>query len=297
MVYRFCTFWAHAALTCLATISFVATSTGLYGADYPVILTSHDELVKLGIGYLEFPNKCFAGINRTISISNELFARFKSRGFTVESMCLGLLSQTRYDPETGRRLPTYIYVDTDQLARSLREDPAGLGADAVDEEAPLDLPDCFKNGTPYIDCVFRFGRLTGKALTPAETATYAKLGAGIDKWANAQIATGNVIADQVEDCDGVRPCEELGFKRMDPAPVSESGDVGIDAADSERLYRYSSAQHWVRSSKLPRGYGYVLDWEGALDSGASADTVKAAMDNLSKPQINVEELRRRLNAR
>jgi hypothetical protein len=258
---------------------------------------------------LEFSNKCYSNINRTFSISNELFARFKSRDFTVESVCLGLLSQTRYDPETGRRLPTYIFVDTEELARELREDPArtdpAFGVGSISEEAPLDLPDCFRNGTPYIDCVFRFGRLTGKTLTPAETATYAKLGAAIDKWIRAQMATGDFIADKLDNCEGydvaynlplgttrtTRSCDELGFK------LTSGEHVGIDAADSERLSRYSSAAHWVRSSNLPRGYGYALDWEGALDSGVSADTVKAGMDSLSKPQINVEELRRRLDAR
>ena len=233
----------------------------------------------------------------------------------MESVCLGLLGETRFDPETGRRLPTYIYIDKEELARELREDPdrkdPAFGAGSINQEAPLDLPDCFKNGTPYSDCVFRFGRKTGKALTAAETTTYANLGAALDKWTRAMIATGNFIADKLEDCDGRRPCEEIGFKVKSgnyPWSSTSSGhsrpmltdDValsGIDPSEWERLFRYSSAVYWVRSSKLPRGYGYNLDWEGALDSGVSADTVKAAIDNLSKPQINVEELSRRLNAR
>src|SRR5262249_36424594 len=161
MVHRFCSFWAHSAITIVMTISLASTPTGLYGADYPVDITSGEELLKLGIGYLEFPNKfpnkCFSNINNTFSVSIELFAGFKWLGFTVESVCLGLLSQTRYDPETGRRLPSYIHVDTEELARELREDPArknpNFGIGSISEEAPLDLPDCFKNGTPYIDCV------------------------------------------------------------------------------------------------------------------------------------------------
>jgi len=306
---RFCRLLAYAASTVL-TISLLSTT--LYGADYPVIFTSDDELTRLGIGGLEFPNKCYAVTNTTVgSISNEFFARFKSRGFTVESVCLGLLSETRYDPETGRRLPTYIFVNMENLAFELREDPArkdpAFGYASTSNETPLDLPNCFKNGTPYKDCVFRFGRKTGKALTAAETATYAELGAALDKWTRAMIASGNYPADKFEDCDGRRPCEELGFKLKSGYYLSDDysrpmlpNDVvfsGIRPSDWERLSRYSSASFWVRSSNLPRGYGYSLDVEEGLDSGVSADSVKAAMDNLSKPQISVEELRRRLNAR
>src|SRR5262249_50017949 len=185
---RFCSLLAHVATTVM-TISLLSIPTTLYGADYPVIFKSHDEVRRLGIGWLEFPNKCFARINHTMSISNEFFARYKSRGFSLESLCLGLLGETRYDPETGRRLPTYIYVDMQNLASELREDPArkdpAFGAASTSNEMPLDLPDCFKNGTPYKDCVFRFGRKTGKALTAAETATYAELGAALDKWTRA----------------------------------------------------------------------------------------------------------------
>ena len=207
---RFYSLFRHAAITVIVITSLVSTPSALYGADYPVIFTSQDELLKLGIGYLEFPNKCFSDINNTFSFSNEFFARFRGRGFTVESVCLGLLGETRFDPETGRRLPTYIYIDKEELARELREDPdrkdPAFGAGSINQEAPLDLPDCFKNGTPYSDCVFRFGRKTGKALTAAETTTYANLGAALDKWTRAMIATGNFIADKLEDCDGRRPC-------------------------------------------------------------------------------------------
>ena len=290
---RFCSLLAHAATTVM-TISLLSTPTTMYGADYPVIFKSNDELRKLGMSLLwvslslseskPFQNKCYiVGESPRISMSNEFLARFKSRGFTLESACLGLDSETRYDPETGRRLPTYIFVDKDAVARgngSIEENMTG--------EMPLDLPNCFKNGTPYNDCVFGFGRKTGKALTAAETATYAELGAAIDKSARAAIATGDFVADAFEDCDGHRPCYCLGFRKT-------SGAGGFEV--SERLSRYSSVTYWARSSNLPRGYGYVLDVEGAADPGVSADTVKAAMDNLSKPQLSVEELRRRLNAR
>ena len=130
----------------------------------------------------------------------------------MESVCLGLVSQTRYDPETGRRLPTYIIADEQEVTRQLREH-GELSEGSITEEMPLDLPGCFRNGTPYNDCVFRFGRKTGKVLTAAETATYAELGAALDKWTRAIIAAGNYAADKLWDCDGHRPCSDLGFRK------------------------------------------------------------------------------------
>lgn len=319
---RFCRLLAYAATTVL-TMSLVSSPITLYGADYPVIFTSSDQLRTLGIALgweaTHFQNKCYnyGDGGYLTSISNEFLARFKSRGFTVESVCLGLVSQTRYDPETGRRLPTYIIADEQEVTRQLREH-GELSEGSITEEMPLDLPGCFRNGTPYNDCVFRFGRKTGKVLTAAETATYAELGAALDKWTRAIIAAGNYAADKLWDCDGHRPCSDLGFRKPsayylnsyssercprklpdchEPMLTDNVVFSGIKFSDWQRLSRYSSVQWWVRSSKLARGYGYALDANGEADPGLSADSVKAAMDNLSKSQINVEELGRRLNAR
>ena len=57
---------------------------------------------------------------------------------------------------------------------------------SVSDELPLDLPDCFMNGTPYTDCDFKFGRKTGKALKPSQTETYRRLGAALDKMVGAE---------------------------------------------------------------------------------------------------------------
>src|SRR5215469_299295 len=51
------------------------------------------------------PNSCQSSGNTRLSVSDELLAHFKGRGFTLESVCLAFSSHMRFDPETGRQLP------------------------------------------------------------------------------------------------------------------------------------------------------------------------------------------------
>jgi hypothetical protein len=69
-----------------------------------------DELTAQGIAVRgtrarPFPNSCQSSGNAKLSVSNQLLEHFKTRGFTLESLCLGLSSNVRFDPETGRQLP------------------------------------------------------------------------------------------------------------------------------------------------------------------------------------------------
>jgi hypothetical protein len=256
------------------------------GQEFPVILDSPSKLRQVGIAVsfaTEVPplkNKCYyyGDGGNLISTSDEFYSRFKQRGFSVEAMCLGLVSKTHFDPESGRRLPTYILVD--------RVGEPGT----ISDELPLDLPDCFKNANPYTDCQFRFGRVTGKTLTVAETDAYKRLGAAIDEVMGVKIRdiTGaEEFFDQGED-------EELfkGFRRATGASLSSE----TDAAIPEDLQRYSSASIWIRSTNLPRGYGYALDADGPAGPDVNPAALKTAIEGSSKSQIDVQRLREILNS-
>src|SRR5690348_3426817 len=54
------------------------------------------------------PNSCQSSGNTTLSVSDELLANFKTKGFTLESVCLAFSSHMRFDPETGRQLPLAV---------------------------------------------------------------------------------------------------------------------------------------------------------------------------------------------
>jgi hypothetical protein len=264
---------------------------GVQAADYPVIFTSSAELRKLGIAVAfgdspaPFNNKCYyyGDGGYLISMSDEFLSRFLSRGFTLQSACLGLISETHYDPESGRRLATYMIVDREMIKQ--RSDEPG----AATEELPLELPACFKSANPYTDCAFRYGRKTGKKLSSGETAAYRMLGAAID-------------AILAKEAKGKSANEEFlgGSKEEEPvAGYRKFAGQGIPDGQQldEKLQRYSSLSIWIRSSGLPRGFGYALDADGTAGPSLSAAAMDAAIGGLSKSQISADDLKRALDSR
>jgi hypothetical protein len=261
-------------------------------ADYPVVFTSAAPLRKLGIAVsfgdtvTPFNNKCYyyGDGGYLISMSDEFLSRFVSQGFTLQSACLGLISLTHYDPETGSRLATYMIVDRAMIEQR-SEEPG-----AATEELPLELPSCFRNANPYTDCVFNYGRITGKKLSAAETQTYKNLGAGIDAILAAQVSG----SPAKEEFYGSTPEEKLiaGFRKY--AGMGLPGDgPQLDG----KLDQYSSFALWIRSSKLPRGYGYALDADGTAGPSLSAAAMAAAISGISKSQMSPDDLKRALEAR
>jgi hypothetical protein len=162
----------------------------------------------------------------------------------------------------------------------------------VTAELPLDLPDCFKNANPYTDCRFRFGRITGKQLTAAQTDAYKRLGAAIDKAISVKIR--EIAA--TEGSSGPDEYEQLikELKLKAPKGLSLTSEIGDEIP--KELLRYSSATIWDRSTKLAGGYGYALDADGAVGPGGSPAALKAATQRLSKPQIDPQHLRQLLNS-
>ncbi|MDU0960460.1 MAG: hypothetical protein E7A86_35690, partial [Bradyrhizobium sp.] len=119
---------------------------GLARADDPklaLIDMTAGDLARQGIATRElrmraFPNSCAVAGNANLSVSNELLQHFRSRGFSLESLCLGLSSQVHYDPETGKQLPLANLVELGQRGR--------------ETVIPLNLPDCFRHAVAHLDC-------------------------------------------------------------------------------------------------------------------------------------------------
>ena len=153
-----------------------------------------------------FPNSCRSAGNARLTISDQLLERFRARGFTLESVCLGLSSRVRFDPESGRQLP---------LA-------------AVDEqEVPLNLPNCFRNGVADLECNARVDTWWGSTLKRNEQAESREFANRFDAMVRQHIARNRV--------SGVFKVEDLG--------------KGL----------FTSSYEWLlATSALPRGYGYAL---------------------------------------
>ena len=86
-------------------------------------------------GAKHFRNKCFFD-QYEVSMSDAFLAHYIKRGFTPATTCLGLSAGwVHYDPQTGKPLNVVAWS----------RDMTGF---------LIEIPDCFKNGTPYLDCDF-----------------------------------------------------------------------------------------------------------------------------------------------
>ena len=115
------------------------------------------ELRGLGVavvapGIKPYPNSCDAAGNRkpALTVSGKMLAHFRSRGFTLTSLCLALGSRVRFDPETGGALPRFVITDLPET------------------ELTLNFPDCFKNANALSDCDVRFAGWTRYQYEPEE---------------------------------------------------------------------------------------------------------------------------------
>jgi hypothetical protein len=283
-------YWVALFLCVILRISGAPNSS--FAQEFPVVLRAQDlRSIGIAVSAPHFRNKCYyyGDGGYLISLADELLSKFISRGFTLQTACLGLVSESRFDPENGRRLPTYIVVDTQLIAQDQRQFGQVISPGAVSNELPSDLPNCFKNGNPYTDCTFRYGRKTGKALAPAETQIYQQLGSALDN-----------AASRRRDTDGGRcPIDRQG------GPIQGFMNCGYihllaqlpEDAVSERLRRYASVSFWHSSPTFSRKYGYALDAEGGAQPTVTVTALRQALDGVNRQQLTVNEIRRRLSPR
>lgn len=342
---------------------------------YPLVFTSVSEVQELGLSQQwpmlyetgvesetlpkpGLPIGCYvyagSATRALISFSEEFLARYKAKGFSRESLCMGLASSMKYDPETGKRLPTYILRDEavidaalakididgmtpDKLANFIpeyfatkaalkagidamkRRDFAKLSNDQIEilmgnsetsilsDERPLKVPDCFKNGTPFLDCNWKYGLLTGKKLSAAAPKRYREVGETIDRhmqslvrhktWPTADVAPymNKRVWGLTMDWSGDLPDSTWKYVPTRGAPLAETADgynIVPEVNGGEPLeFKVEGGLHnWAQdvtwfdvSPVFPRGYGYNLTEidEGFGDGGASAQSILAAYDGAS----------------
>ena len=109
-----------------------------------------------------FPNKCYGGV----TLSDKFVAHYKSRGFSLPAICLAArASWIRYDIETGKPL-------------------------RVVNGFVVDIPDCFKNGTPLLDCEYNFEHFEGLKSTDAYRQEIRDRAIQVDQAIRTLIADG-----------------------------------------------------------------------------------------------------------
>lgn len=102
-----------------------------------------------------FPNKCYFEPWREISLSDDLLAHYRARGFTLETVCIAISSWALFNPEDGRPLPLAVPARIEDGKRVEINDHLG------NEWIALNLPGCFAAGDPLLDCRLDFNYMFG----------------------------------------------------------------------------------------------------------------------------------------
>jgi uncharacterized protein YraI len=247
---------------------------------YPVVFTRAADLRTLGVAVRSYGTDAksttrhqfgcyyYGDGGYDISISSEYLARFSSRGFSRRSLCMALVSEARFDPETGRRLPTYLIVHPSNLARNAGRPAPG----DLTNELPLDVPDCFKSGLPYTDCQMNYDLKTGRRLTAEQSNAFKETGRRIE--AKLRDPTTRRDFQYGEESSFTRGMIIVGFRH-----------TGILNAS---FYDYSS--------EFPKGFGYALNADGAAAPDPSAETKTLSLDGkLHATQATLRALEAVLN--
>jgi hypothetical protein len=255
---------------------------------FPIVFTADDDLAKFGISITrndQMLHQCYyyGDGGQFIRVSHDLLLHYRERGFTLNSLCLGLMSETLFDPETGKRLPTYIMVDPKSLASGKIRDID------VTYEHPLELPQCFNRALVYSDCTINFDRLTGDRLPKEKIEAFRTLG----------LALNNAFQRAIEQrlvCNWPY-CSERRTGRFVPGSLA-AGGYGATICSNEGYLKYfvesTLAEHGIDvprtvlkdahlscfdvSINLPAGYGYTMDADGTAGPSLSAEVLQEASD-------------------
>jgi len=113
------------------------------------------------------PNRCYHEAKRSVTLSDKFVAHYKTRGFSLAAICMAATSGAwvRYDTATGKPLRT--------LNGFL-----------------LDIPDCFKNGAPFLDCEYNFEENFGMKAMPSESRHVRNRAIEVDKAVRTLIKDG-----------------------------------------------------------------------------------------------------------
>lgn len=282
---------------------------------YPIVFDSVQKLKRYGIALigigsddrsLHFRTRCYyyGDGGWDLSVSDQFLEFYKSVGFSRRSACLALISGVRFNPETGKRLATYVLIDR-KLLKSRNNEPS-----AASIELPLSLPACFAGGTPYSDCKWNFDPLTGKKLS-ANSPVHSdrRLGCRGDAklkrfcgnpWSYGEAArhveaflskpnsecASSVVSSKEPDrqfITGMITGQCSFVAEYDPSP---------DALENALIAWNTGASLYDYSSEFPKGYGYALYADGGAGPSASPASVAAAL-NGQKPQSQLDPIKLR----
>jgi len=181
---------------------------------------------------------------------------------------MALVSQVRFDPESGKRLPTYVISDAEEIEES-GEDPSNA---IVSHESPLAVPRCFWSALPYSECEIKFDMISGKRVSRETTEAYRQLGQLLEDALNDPARRADL---DYRDNAGEGMMAGKSYDDLiddDHNPFSDSG------IKKYTIRNRTNATFYDYSDDFPKGYGYALHAEGAAGPDPGAKTLKQALE-------------------
>lgn len=260
-------------------LRWLMTADEMRNAGLALRIISRENVGDFGASALVYPNKCYFEPNYELSVSDKKLGYFQARGFSLETLCLAMTSPVQYDPETGRPIPVAVPAFLDRSTNRKPIYPSNNLFMFV-----LSPPDCFKNGTPFLDCKFTYHHLEGVKFSDAEQQSSRLFDVKADQWIRKVI--GGPGYDRECTCTQIEFSSQdydrgaLRIKdrcRLDTFPACARGRVRgqdpmgtlvVDITDGYTLeQRYNRGGEMVLgtkygaieiSPKLPRGYAYRI---------------------------------------
>jgi hypothetical protein len=304
----------HVSNFCKAVFILVAglcATNAVAQSQYPLVFDSVNELKRYGLALTgigsskesdHFRNRCYfyGDGGWYISISDALLNIYKAQGFSRRSACLALVSGIRFNPETGKRLATYVLVDREMLKRPLFGEEDNFDTGTASDELPLSLPKCFSRGLPYSDCAWNYDPMSGKKLAANATAENPNMWADCrrdsrtrefceTRWTAKEAGSRieQFLGNPKTRCESAELVISCIFEgRTDPAPSNEI------KLEQSMIFYHSRATLYDHSPEFPKGYGYALFASGEAGPGVDAEAVKAALNGKKPPaQVDAKRLK------